>query len=143
MEGVHGNANEGISEQVDSHDSNPSPLYSDIQLNKRLRSKAWDTFMACFADGKLSRAECKHCHQVLKCIGANGTGSLLRHQANCNTRTHNKPRQHEHTSLPDPKQKKLPFLPSGQKKCLGIIYGSPEQKLALPGTGTNDRNMIN
>jgi hypothetical protein len=45
--------------------------------------------------------------------------------------------------LPDPKQKKLPFLPSGQKKCLGIIYGSPEQKLALPGTGTNDRNMIN
>uniref|UniRef100_K3ZZH2 BED-type domain-containing protein n=1 Tax=Setaria italica TaxID=4555 RepID=K3ZZH2_SETIT len=87
MEGVHENANKGINEQEESTDSNPSPLYSDTKLNKKLRSKVWDTFVPCFVDGKLARAECKHCHQVLKCIGANGTGSLLRHQANCSTRT--------------------------------------------------------
>lgn len=141
MEGVHENANKGINEQEESTDSNPSPLYSDTKLNKKLRSKVWDTFVPCFVDGKLARAECKHCHQVLKCIGANGTGSLLRHQANCSTRTQKRSRHHEHTSLPDPKQQKLPFLPSSQKKCLGITDASPEERLVLPGTCPSDSNF--
>ncbi|CAL5081280.1 unnamed protein product [Urochloa decumbens] len=143
MEEVHVNANEGIGGQEEGSDSNPSPLYSDTKLNKRLRSKVWETFMPCFVDGKLARAECKHCHQVLKCIGTNGTGSLLRHQANCSTGTQKRSRQHEHTSLPDPKQQKLPFLSSSQKKCLGITDAFPAQRLAWPGACTNDKNTKN
>ncbi|CAN6166832.1 unnamed protein product [Urochloa humidicola] len=141
MEDVHGNANKGIDGQEETTDSNPSPLYSATKSNGRLRSKVWDTFMPSFVDGKVARAECKHCHQVLKCTGTNGTGSLLRHQANCSTRTQKRSRQHEHTSLPEPKQQKLPFLPSNQKKCLGTTDAFPEQRLASPGT--DDANTMN
>lgn len=143
MEDMDENANKGINENGENTDSNPSPLYSGIKSTTRLRSKVWDDFMPSFVDGKLARAECKHCHNVLKCIGTNGTGSLLRHQANCSTRTQKRPRQHEHTSLSDPKQKKLSFLPSSQKKQLEIIDvdASPEQRFALPGT--DDTNMMN
>ncbi|OEL26383.1 hypothetical protein BAE44_0012598 [Dichanthelium oligosanthes] len=143
MEGVDENANKGIDEQEESTDSNPSPLYSGTKLNKRLRSKVWDTFTPSFIDGKVALAECMHCHRVLKCTGTNGTGSLLRHQANCSTRTQKRPWKHEHTSLPDPKQKRLSFSPSSQKKCLDMTDASPEQRLALPGTRTDDSNMKN
>nr|CAB3453285.1 unnamed protein product [Digitaria exilis] len=129
MEDMDENANKGINEHGENTDSNPSPLYSGIKSTTRLRSQVWDDFMPSFVDGKLARAECKHCHKVLKCIGTNGTGSLLRHQANCSTITQKRPRQHEHASLSDPKQKKLSFLPSGQKKHLGIIDASLSRRL--------------
>ncbi|KAG0543565.1 hypothetical protein BDA96_02G201000 [Sorghum bicolor] len=110
MQDMDDNANKGEDEKEESTDNNTSPLYSGIMSNKRLRSKVWDDFIPSFVDGKVARAECKHCHRVYNCSSTNGTGSLLRHQANCSTGTgtHKRPWQHEHTSLPDPMQKKLP-----------------------------------
>jgi hypothetical protein len=143
MQDVDENANKGEDEKEESADSNTNPLYSGIMSNKRLRSKVWDDFIPSFVDGKVARAECKHCHRVYNCSSTNGTGSLLRHQANCSTGTHKRPRQHEHTSLPDPMQKKLPFFPSSQKKHSGTTDASPEQGLTLPGVHTNDTNTKN
>jgi hypothetical protein len=143
MQDVDENANKGEDEKEESADSNTNPRYSGIMSNKRLRSKVWDDFIPSFVDGKVARAECKHCHRVYNCSSTNGTGSLLRHQANCSTGTHKRPRQHEHTSLPDPMQKKLPFFPSSQKKHSGTTDASPEQGLTLPGVHTNDTNTKN
>jgi len=143
MQDVDENANKGEDEKEESTHSNTSPLYSGEMSNKRLRSKVWDDFIPSFVDGKVARAECKHCHRVYNCSSTNGTGSLLRHQANCSSGTHKRPRQHEHTSLPDPMQKKLPFFPSSQKKHSGTTDASPEQGLTLPGVHTNDTNTKN
>lgn len=133
--------------EQESTGSIPSPIFSGTNLNKRLRSKVWDDFIPTFVDGKVARAKCMHCHQVFG--GTNGTSSLLRHLSSCIPATQKRPRMQEHTSLPsthkgtvsavsDPKQKKLSFLPSNQKKCAATGDMTPVQKvLALPDTPTN------
>ncbi|KAJ1289530.1 hypothetical protein BS78_02G171600 [Paspalum vaginatum] len=150
MDDVDENANNGIDEE-ESVGNVPSPLSSGTNLNKRLRSKVWDVFIPTFVDGKVARAECMLCHRVFNCSSTNGASSLLRHHATCKSWTPKRPRHQELTSLPciqnslvasgsDPKQKKLSFLPSSQKKCLSTADASPEQKqLALPDTYTDTK----
>ncbi|WVZ64832.1 LOW QUALITY PROTEIN: hypothetical protein U9M48_014301 [Paspalum notatum var. saurae] len=133
-EDVHENANNGIDEE----DSIGNPT-------------VWDVFIPTFVDGKVARAECMLCHRVFNYCSTNGTSSLLRHHATCRSRTSKRPRHQGLTSLPsiqntlvasgsDPKQKKLSFLPSSQKKCLSTADASPEQKqLALPDTYTDTK----
>ncbi|CAN6204342.1 unnamed protein product [Urochloa humidicola] len=58
------NANNITDEQEESSDSVLSPLFSGTKLNRRLRSKVWDYFIPTFVDGKVTRAECRQCHQV-------------------------------------------------------------------------------
>ncbi|OEL35796.1 hypothetical protein BAE44_0003187 [Dichanthelium oligosanthes] len=152
MEDLAGNANDLV-EQEESTGSIPSPLFTGTTLNKRLRSKVWDDFIPTFADGKVTRAECMHCHRVFG--GTNGTSSLIRHLTSCIPATQKRPKIQEHTSLAcmqkgkiaygsDPKQKKLSFLPSSQKKCTRTEGTAPVQKeLALPDIpmDTNRKNQ--
>uniref|UniRef100_A0A0E0QQT4 BED-type domain-containing protein n=1 Tax=Oryza rufipogon TaxID=4529 RepID=A0A0E0QQT4_ORYRU len=65
-----------------SSGSAPSPLFLGTRP-KRLRSKVWDDFKPIYIDGKVARAECMHCHQILISNSANGTSNLLKHQAKC------------------------------------------------------------
>ncbi|CAN6210600.1 unnamed protein product [Urochloa humidicola] len=148
MEDLAGNANDLV-EQEESTGSIPSPLFTGTKLNKRLRSKVWDDFIPTFVDGKVTRAECIHCHQFFS--GTNGTSSLIRHLSSCIPAIHKRPKMQEHTSLlsgkvsagSDLKQKKLPFLPSSQNKCTDTEVTAPEQKeLALLDIPT-DKNMMN
>ncbi|CAL5081286.1 unnamed protein product [Urochloa decumbens] len=151
MEDVNENANNGIDEQDKNPDSVPSPLLSGTKLNKRFRSKVWDDFIPTFVDGKVAWAECMLCHRILSCSSkTHGTSSLLKHQVSCRSGTQKRPRQQELTSMPyihkslvaarsDPKQKKLPFLPSSQKKCSGTIDAMPEQELAFLDTCTKTK----
>ncbi|GJN34102.1 hypothetical protein PR202_gb22741 [Eleusine coracana subsp. coracana] len=146
MEDVGENAYYDISEQDESTDSITSPQSSDIKLNKRLRSKVWSDFIPTFVHGKVAGAECKRCYQVFNCSSSYGTGNLLKHQVKCTAAgTQKRPRLQEHTSLPstqkstalagaDPKQKKLPFFPSRQSKCLDTADAMPAQKLVFPDT---------
>ncbi|GJM98909.1 hypothetical protein PR202_ga15961 [Eleusine coracana subsp. coracana] len=146
MEDIGENAYYNISEQDERTDSITSPQSSDIKLNKRLRSKVWCDFIPTFVHGKIARAECKRCNQVFNCSSSYGTGNLLKHQVKCTAAgTQKRPRLQEHTSLPstqkstalagaDPKQKKLPFFPSRQSKCLGTADAMPAQKLVFPDT---------
>ena len=132
--------------EQESTGSIPSPLFSGTNLNKRLRSKVWDDFIPTFAEGRIVQAKCMHCHQVFG--GTNGTSSLLRHLASCVPATLKRAKMQEQASLPctqkgtvsagsDPKQKKLPFLPSNQKKFVGKDDMTPAHKeLALPDTLT-------
>ncbi|XP_034578777.1 zinc finger BED domain-containing protein RICESLEEPER 1-like [Setaria viridis] len=151
MEDLAGNANDLV-EQDESTGSIPSPLFTGTKLNKRLRSKVWDDFIPTYVDGKVTRAECMHCHQVFS--GTNGTSSLIRHLTNCIPATQKRPKMQEHTSFPfmqkvkiaagsDLRQKKLSFLPSSQKKCTDTKVTAPEQELALPDipTNTNRKNQ--
>nr|CAB3456968.1 unnamed protein product [Digitaria exilis] len=149
MEDLAGNTND-LTEQEESTDSIPSPLFSGTKLNKRLRSKVWDDFIPTFVDGRITRAECIHCHQIFG--GTNGTSSLIRHlTSSCIPAIQKRPKMQEHTSLPctqkgkiaagsDLKQTKLSFFTSNQKKCTGTESTAPEQKeLALSDIPT-DKN---
>jgi len=142
---------DAIANDLVEQESTGSPLFSGTNLNKRLRSKVWDDFIPTFAEGRIVRAKCMHCHQVFG--GTNGTSSLLRHLASCVPATLKRAKMQEHTSLPctqkgtvsagsDLKQKKLPFLPSNQKKCVGTDDMIPVQKeLALLDTPTTMTRM--
>ena len=145
MEDVVDNVKNEVVEQEDSTGSIPSPLLA--RPNKRLRSKVWDDFIPTFVDGKVVRAECMHCHKTFNYNSTNGTTGLRNHRSKCSPGTQKRPRQHENTPLPyiqkstaDPKQKKLPFLPSGRNKCTGTSDEIPVQELAFPDTHT-DKNQ--
>lgn len=153
MEDLAGNANDLI-EQEESTGSIPSPLFTGTKLNKRLRSKVWDDFIPTFVDGRITQAECIHCHQIFG--GTNGTSSLIRHLTSCIPAILKRPKMQEHTSLPctqkgkvaagfDPKQKKLSFMPSNQKKCTGTEGTSttPEQKELALSDIPMDKNRKN
>ncbi|KAK3133240.1 hypothetical protein QOZ80_6AG0534130 [Eleusine coracana subsp. coracana] len=143
MEDEADNANNNITEQEESISSVLSPLLSSTKMNKRLRSKVWDDFIPTFVDKKVVQAECMHCRWVFNSCGTNGTSSMLRHLDKCSRGILKKPRQQEHMSLPstqkcivaagsDLKQKKLPFFPSSQMKCIGAADAAAAQKeLAL------------
>ncbi|KAL6655656.1 hypothetical protein ACP70R_006482 [Stipagrostis hirtigluma subsp. patula] len=81
MEDVVENANIEITEQEESTGSFLSSLFLGTMPNKRLRSKVWGDFIPTFVDGKVTRAECMQCHQVLNCSSSYGTSNLLKHQA--------------------------------------------------------------
>jgi hypothetical protein len=87
---------------------------------KRLRSKVWDDFTPIYIDGKVTRAECMHCHQV---FNNNGTSKLLP------------------SAQKTPVQQKLPFLLTGQNKSSDATDALPQKKACvLPGILT-DTNM--
>jgi hypothetical protein len=145
--------NNANSYTVEQEETTGSPLFLSTKPKKRLTSKVWDNFIPYFAKGKLARAECKHCHRIFDC---GGTSSLWNHQAKCTLgiQTQKRPKLHEHTSLPsaqkntnsaipDPKQKKLPFLLSSHKKDSVTTWAAPEVELTLPDTpaDTNTRNQ--
>ncbi|KAL6846633.1 hypothetical protein ACP4OV_024081 [Aristida adscensionis] len=154
MEDMYENANTGIADQEESTGSIPHPLFLGTTTNKRLRSKVWSDFITTLVDGKVTRAECMHCHQVFNCSSSYGTSNLLKHQHNCIPGGQKRPKQQEHTSLPstqksiaaassDAKQNKLPFLPSSQKKSPSTTEVVPKQEeLFLLGTHT-ERNSKN
>ncbi|KAF2915996.1 hypothetical protein DAI22_09g083100 [Oryza sativa Japonica Group] len=133
-----------------SSGSAPSPLFLGTRP-KRLRSKVWDDFKPIYIDGKVARAECMHCHQILISNSANGTSNLLKHQAKCSPHPQKRPMQQKLPFLlssqksltapnSDPTQKKLPFLPISQKKCSGPADAMPQKKdPALPNS-MNDTN---
>ncbi|KAF8688304.1 hypothetical protein HU200_042262 [Digitaria exilis] len=148
MEDLAGNAND-LTEQDESTDSIPSPLFSGTKLNKRLRSKVWDDFIPTFVDGRITRAKCIHCHQIFG--GTNGTSSLIRHLTGCIPAIEERPKMQEHTSLPctqkgkiaagsDLKQTKLSFFTSNQKKCTGTESTAPEQKELALSDNPTDKN---
>ncbi|KAK3129966.1 hypothetical protein QOZ80_6BG0487180 [Eleusine coracana subsp. coracana] len=143
MEDEADNANNNITEQEESISSVLSPLLSSTKMNKRLRSRVWDDFIPTFVDKKVVQAECMHCRRVFNSCGTNGTSSMLRHLDKCSTGILKKPRQQEHMALPstkkcmaaagsDLKQKKLPFLPSSQIKCIGAADAAAAQKDLAP-----------
>jgi hypothetical protein len=101
MENEANNANNDMVEQEESTGSAPCQVFSG-RNPKRLRSKVWDDFTPIYIDGKVTRAECMHCHQV---FNNNGTSKLLKHQAKCNPSA-------QKTRV----QQKLPFLLTGQNK---------------------------
>ncbi|CAN6166829.1 unnamed protein product [Urochloa humidicola] len=148
MADLAGNAND-LFEQEESIGSIPSPLFTSTKMNKRLRSKVWDDFIPTFVDGKVTRAECIHCHQFFG--GTNGTSSLIRHLSSCIPAIHKRPKMQEHTSLSsgkisagaDLKQKKLSFLPSSKNERADTEVKVPEQKeFALLDIST-DMNRMN
>uniref|UniRef100_A0ACD5XVJ0 Uncharacterized protein n=3 Tax=Avena sativa TaxID=4498 RepID=A0ACD5XVJ0_AVESA len=105
--------------QEESTGSAPGQVLSGRNL-KRLRSKVWDDFTPIYIDGKLTRAECMHCHQV---FNNNGTSKLLKHQAKCSP-----------ISQKRPVQQKLPFLLTSQKKSPDTTDALPKKKArVLPG----------
>ncbi|CAL5014818.1 unnamed protein product [Urochloa decumbens] len=63
-------------EQVDASRDNAGMLSSS---SKKKRSKAWDEFRVTEEDGKPVKAECIHCHVVLKCETSSGTSVLHNH----------------------------------------------------------------
>lgn len=127
----------------------PSLLFCTTRPNKRLPWKVWDDFIPTFIDGRSCGLNV--CHRTFNYNSTNGTTGLRKHQSKCSPGTQKRPRQHEHTPLPstqksiaavssDPKQKKLPFLPSGRNKCTGTSDEIPVQELAFPDTHT-DKNQ--
>ncbi|KAM0919902.1 hypothetical protein ACQ4PT_007894 [Festuca glaucescens] len=97
---------------------------------KRLRSKVWDDFTPIYVGGKITKAECMHCHQVFNSNSSSGTSNLLKHQSTCSPRAKKKPMHQSQGS--DPTQRKLSFFPTSQKTCLGTADARPEKKdLAL------------
>lgn len=101
-----------MDEQEESTGSAPVPVFSGRKL-KRLRSKVWDDFTPIYIDGKLARAECMHCHQVL----SSGTGNLQKHQAKCTPGAQKRPMQ-----------QKPPFLSTGQNKSSDTAKVLPQKK---------------
>ncbi|CAL5029954.1 unnamed protein product [Urochloa decumbens] len=63
-------------EQVDASRDNAGMLSSS---SKKKRSKAWEEFRVTEEDGKPVKAECIHCHVVLKCETSSGTSVLHNH----------------------------------------------------------------
>ncbi|KAM0919899.1 hypothetical protein ACQ4PT_007891 [Festuca glaucescens] len=96
---------------------------------KRLRSKVWDDFTPIYVGGKITKAECMHCHQVFNSNSSSGTSNLLKHQSTCSPRAQKKP-MHQSQGC-DPTQRKLSFFPTSQKKCLGTADARPEKDVDL------------
>ncbi|GJM98908.1 hypothetical protein PR202_ga15960 [Eleusine coracana subsp. coracana] len=120
-------------------------MVNGTKPKKRLTSKVWEDFIPTFVDGKLSQAECMHCHRIFNCRGASGTTSLRNHQAKCSPGSRKRPRQQENMSVgciqksmaavrSDPKQKKLPSLLFSQKECTGTTTNATtmQKELQLP-----------
>ncbi|KAM0835573.1 hypothetical protein ACQ4PT_062859 [Festuca glaucescens] len=122
-EEVDGGAN--MVEQEDNTGSLSGALVSRTRP-KRLRSKVWDDFTPIYVGGKIAKAECMHCHQVLNSNSSSGTSNLLKHQSTCSPRAKKKPMHLSQGS--DPTQRKLSFFPTSQKKCLGTADARTEKK---------------
>ncbi|KAM0835574.1 hypothetical protein ACQ4PT_062859 [Festuca glaucescens] len=112
-------------EQEDNTGSLSGALVSRTRP-KRLRSKVWDDFTPIYVGGKIAKAECMHCHQVLNSNSSSGTSNLLKHQSTCSPRAKKKPMHLSQGS--DPTQRKLSFFPTSQKKCLGTADARTEKK---------------
>ncbi|CAM0951237.1 unnamed protein product [Alopecurus aequalis] len=128
MENEADNADDMV-EHEESTGSAPGQVLSG-RNSKRLRSKVWDDFTPIYIDGKVTRAECMHCHQV---FNNNGTGKLLKHLAKCSPSAQKKP-----------VQQKLPFLLTSQNKSSDNTDALPEKKArVLPGilTDTNTKSQ--
>jgi hypothetical protein len=112
---------------------------------KRLRSKVWDDFTPIYVGGKIAKAECMHCHQVLNSNSSSGTSNLLKHQSTCSPRAKKKPMHPSKGS--DPTQRKLSFFPTSQKKYLDTADARPEKKdldlLDIPNDTNQKSHEVN
>lgn len=57
------------------------------RFRRKKRSKVWDEYKPIFVNGVIQSAECRYCHILMSCKGAdgqsNGTSHLWRHQKIC------------------------------------------------------------
>lgn len=80
-------------EHMDEHDSDDMPVgvasdgaHAAFRFRKK-RSKVWDGYNPIYVNGVVQNAECRYCHILMSCKGAdghsNGTSHLWRHQKIC------------------------------------------------------------
>ncbi|XP_062196063.1 zinc finger BED domain-containing protein RICESLEEPER 2-like [Phragmites australis] len=81
---------------------------------RKKRSKVWDEYKPIFVNGVIQSAECRYCHFLMSCKGAdgqsNGTSHLWRHQKICRAKEGFSPsQQQQHVDFPyDPVDQILP-----------------------------------
>ncbi|CAM0911072.1 unnamed protein product [Alopecurus aequalis] len=82
----------GSTMEHDEHDSDddiPFGLDSDGAASRfrKKRSKVWGEYTPIYMNGVIQSAECRYCHTLMSCKGAegrsNGTSHLWRHHKNC------------------------------------------------------------
>jgi hypothetical protein len=82
-------------DHMDEHEGNDTKAVvasdgSDDDLSRfrsKKRSKVWDEYKPIYVNGAIQSAECRYCHILMSCKGAdgqsNGTSHLRRHQNIC------------------------------------------------------------
>ena len=76
-------------DEHDSDDDMPLGLDSDEAAARfrKKRSKVWEEYTPIYINGGIQSAECRYCHTLMSCKGAegrsNGTSHLWRHHKNC------------------------------------------------------------